>query len=108
MEFPKYMQQGSRGPLVTLLQVFLCGVRGSLDVEIKDLIFDGEYGDVTANLVNAFQVEHGLEADGHFGPATRAVVKEEYGFDFEAAAKTIPGMTSFHQPGGSKIARRFD
>ena len=99
---PAYMNKGSKGPLVTLLQAFLCGVI----VGSSDLVYDQEYGGVTAGLVNHFQVIFDIEADGNFGPATRAHAKSAYGFDFEAAANSIPGETSFVQPDGKIIVWR--
>ena len=65
------------------------------------MVFDQEYGNVTAAAAAKFQETNGLEVDGRFGPAIRALAKEEYNFDFEAACETIPGVTVFIQPDGS-------
>ena len=102
MEIPGYMQKGSRGPHVTLLQGFLCGVlRGS--VTPKQLVYDQDYGEVTVQMVREFQVDHQLEVDGHWGPKTRGVAREEHNFDFEAACKAIYGTSTFVQSDGSKV-----
>lgn len=95
-EMPKYMQKGSSGLAVTLLQVFLCGYgRG------REFVFDEEYGEVTAKAVRGFQLDNKLEPDGNFGPATREKAREKYHFDFEAAYKASSGGTSdFVQPDG--------
>lgn len=97
MEVPKYMQQGSKGPCVTVLQVFLAGVLGG-----QDLVFDQHYGEVTANKVRVLQDALGMtEKDGNFGPATRAATKDRYGFDFELACQDgLYGFqaTEFIQP----------
>ena len=89
------MQAGSKGPHVTLLHAFLCGAGFG-----NGIVTDGEYGEVMAGCVMALQDKLSLESDGFFGPATRAKVKEVYGFDFEAACQTIPGETEFVQSGG--------
>lgn len=93
---PKYMQKGSKGPHVTILQAFLCGAGASLDIK-----FDQEYGNVTAAAVAEFQTTNGFEVDGNFGPATRDAAKNNFGFDFEAACETVNGVTEFVQPDGS-------
>ena len=100
-EFPKYMNQGSNGPHVTLLQAFLIGA----GMEGLDVVFDGNYGPVTAAKVTRFQKLHGLEADGHFGPDTRQKVRSlsRFDFDFEAACRAVPGVTKFVQPDGSIV-----
>ncbi len=99
MAVPKYMQKGSKGPHVSLLHAFLCGFgRGG------GIVFDQEYGDMTTRGVSGFQFEHGLDNNGHFDPATRARAKHIYGFDFEAACESVPGVTEFVQPDKSVIS----
>src|SRR3989338_4569275 len=78
-EFPRYMNKDSSGPHVTILQAFLIGTGFGIGIA-----FDGDYGRVTAESVVRFQVTFGLEADGHFGPATRRAAKR---FDFQAACR---------------------
>lgn len=92
-EVPRYMNRGSNGPHVVLLQVFLIGARFG-----KNIMTDGDYGHITAAGVVRFQEVYGLEADGHFGPGTRERVKKNFGFDFEAACRAVPGVTRFVQP----------
>ncbi len=99
-EMPNYMQKGSKGRAVTLLQVFLCGQ--ALGDEI---IFDEEYGEMTATHVRTFQTRHELEADGNFGPATRALAKDRYNFDFVQAygkSKSF-AFSTFVQPEGNEL-----
>ena len=99
MPVPTYMQKGSKGPCVSLLQAFLCGFGHG-----GKIVFDQEYGDMTAKAVAGFQFEHGLDNNGHFDPVTRARANDVYGFDFEAACETVPGVTEFIQPDGSVIS----
>ncbi len=89
-EFPEYMQKGSRGPCVTILQAFLAGSA----LSDERLVFDQHYGEVTASRVKFVQKVLGMtEVDGNFGPATRAAVKDRYHFDFEAAC--VNGLYGF-------------
>ena len=64
---------------------------------------DQEYGNVTGCHVADLQRDMGLEPDGHLGPQTRRSIKAAFGFDFDAACQTVPGMTKFVQPDGSII-----
>ena len=70
--FPKYLNKGSRGPAVVLLQILLVAMghnRGKIHV-------DGDYGEQTAVGVKSLQQEMGIpegECDGNFGPRTRSV-----------------------------------
>lgn len=97
MPIPRYMEKGSKGPHVALLQAFLAGKFG-----VDNLVIDGDYGDVTAGLVKKFQHGNRLEKDGNCGPKTRETMKTR-GFNFEIAATAIPGTTGFVQPDGTKI-----
>jgi len=75
--FPQpYLQKGSKGPAVVLLQVmlFLLGYN-------EAIIPDGDYGEETAKGVIAFQRGAGIDDDGHFGPATRQAFEEVTGLD---------------------------
>ena len=68
--FPEYLNKGSKGPAVTLLQLLLkAGHYNALNIQV-----DGDYGDETAVGVKRLQEALGFdgkEIDGHFGPATR-------------------------------------
>ena len=103
MEFPKYMSMGSKGPHVTLLQVFLVGAASSTDPGFE---FDEEYGDRTALLVGDMQDEVDFHNDGNFGPDIRRDVLERFNFNFEEVCQLIAGETSFVQPDGSVILWR--
>ena len=99
MEIPRYMNQGSEGPHVTLVQVVLCGVGMG-----EHMTFDGYYSHLVAAKVKRMQELLHIEADGNFGPVTRQAVKDVYGLDFAAACQTIPGVTVFVQPDGQEIS----
>ncbi|MFA5173448.1 MAG: peptidoglycan-binding domain-containing protein [Candidatus Paceibacterota bacterium] len=96
-KIPEFMNMGSFGVCVGLLQIFLCGLQLG-----KELIFDGHYGEKTAEAVSKWQEKEGIEADGNFGPESRKRAKESYGFDFEAVCLNTPGVTFFLQPDGEE------
>ncbi|MDP1706330.1 MAG: peptidoglycan-binding domain-containing protein [bacterium] len=87
---PEYMDKGSHGPHVTILQAFLCGWGDGGNIE-----FDQDYGDVTADLVGKFQSDRELDVDSNCGPETRQSMLETDGFDFAAACASVPGTTVF-------------
>ena len=99
-EIPEYLQQGSTGIAVVILQAFLCG----LDYG-HELAFDGEYGAKTAEAVGRFQKAYNLEVDGNFGPATRRKAKQVFNFDFEAACKAMVNkpVNLFSLPSGEIV-----
>lgn len=104
MSIPPYMQKGSTGPVVTVLQVFLCGVlKGSQTP--RQIVYDQNYGAITAQLVREFQTVNQLEVTGNWNPETSGCAKREYSFDFEAAAVGIYGtpISTFVQPKGNFI-----
>ena len=101
LEIPLWMNEGSHGPHVVLLQTFLFGARFS-----NSLVLDGEYGSITACRVADLQRFLGMDRDaitGNFSQATRTAVNEKYGFDFEGACLKIPGITRFVQSDGTVI-----
>lgn len=101
IKLPDYMQTGSRGKLVIALSIFLQGL-GFL--RSKDIKLDGNYGSVLTANVRDLQLSLAIEADGNFGPNTRARVKAMYGFDLEEAEAALPpAMTIFVQPDGTEI-----
>lgn len=57
------VRQGSRGEVVTQLQMFLANLGSSLQI-------DGIFGNGTASAVRAFQKKYGLDVDGIVGPKT--------------------------------------
>lgn len=73
--FPQYLDRGSHGQAVAMLQLLLV----THGLAAPGLAIDGEYGDVTAESVRRVQERHGLEQDGHFGPDTRKGFAEELG-----------------------------
>ncbi len=65
--FPPHLMKGSRGGAVNALHDLLCKLGFS-----KGLVFDGEYGDTTAERVADLQREMlDVDPDGNFGPQTR-------------------------------------
>ncbi len=77
MLFPQpYMPPGSKGPAVIVLQLLLL----ALDYN-DDIVPNGEYDEPTVKAVRAFQDEWSLEADGCFGPDTRAKFLAVFGVD---------------------------
>ncbi len=96
-EFPRFCQKGSSGPGVEKLQRWL------LEEGFENRIIpDSNYGEMTASGVIELQETCGSYVDGNFGPATQAVAKERYGFDFQAVCLEA-GQTSFVQPDGEII-----
>lgn len=64
-----YLERGSRGDAVRVLQSALVGAGYELDV-------DGAFGDDTDAAVRAFQEENDLDADGVVGPNTWNALQE--------------------------------
>ena len=99
---PLYMQEGSTGPLVDLLLIFLAGyqlgTRGHTDV-----IPDGVCGLKGVAALQEFQADHDLQADGGFGPETRRYLTEAYALNFDVIAAGSRAATIFRQPDGSEL-----
>lgn len=76
--FPEYLNQGSKGPAVAVLQVLLKAGRFDPNSEIT---IDGDYGPITAQAVKRLQGSMGVEADGNFGPGTRQVYRVQHWID---------------------------
>ena len=103
MKFPEYMQKGSSGPCVTVLQVFLVGAGFYADGSSSNIVFDKEFGEVTAKVLARWQRVMLIKDDGQCGPETRYHMLMS-GFNFEAACRAIGGEVSFFvQPDGSKV-----
>lgn len=102
-EFPAFMEIGSRGVAVNLILAFLVGWAAGRPWENHGVVCDAEYGERGVGLMKVFQANQHLEADGGFGPTTRAFIKQKYGFDFEAIARATGGGTVFIQPDGRRL-----
>lgn len=79
MFFPEYLNQGSDGRAVTLLQLMLLFAGYN-----PRIIPDGDYGKETAEGVKLLQRSLGLakdDVDGHFGPKTRAALLKNRSID---------------------------
>lgn len=98
------MEEGSRGTAVLVLGAFLLGAGFcSEGFDPSDAVF----GPKMTETVKLFQRHYSLEADGGFGPQTRALAKEMYRFDFVAlVAKSMSPNTKTSilvQPNGEYI-----
>ena len=86
--FPAYLNVGSRGPAVAVLQLFLRGGAFNQNREVTV----GEYDEETAEGVRNLQkylvnIGHSVGddgPDGNFGPKTREAVSKAFGIDFNA------------------------
>ncbi|MFH1236215.1 MAG: peptidoglycan-binding domain-containing protein [Parcubacteria group bacterium] len=93
--FPEYLNAGSSGPAVVLLQQLLLAMNYGF---ANELITDGVYGDQTMEAVKRLQIEIGVVTDGNFGPATREAFKAKKGISVDA----IPApMTYYVSPDGT-------
>ena len=96
---PPCMCRDSRGPHVSLLQAFLCGAGFG-----SKLVFDQDYGPKTSWAVKAWQLANNtVIQDGNCDRGTLLKMQEWGDFDFEAACRTIRGVTIFVQPDGQRI-----
>lgn len=80
--FPEYLDKGSRGRAVVLLQLMLqfAGLN-------PKIVADGEYGEQTALAVRELQLNLGftdVDVDGNFGPMTRRALREQRGIDINS------------------------
>lgn len=93
--FPKpYLQSGSFGPAVVVLQAMLI----CLGYNSKKIIVDGDYGEETKEGVMAFQKSVKLEPDGNFGPNSRAAFLEITGIDVNKIPKIKGRMAMYLTP----------
>lgn len=94
--FPAYLNKGSSGPPVAVLQLILKAA--GFDPE-DQIIVDGEYGDMTAKAVEQLQKEYGLEVNGHFGPETSEAVRDRLWIDVNSIpADVFEGETQTVSP----------
>lgn len=88
--FPQYLNIGSEGPAVLLLQLLLI----ALKFNHSKIVPDSQYKKETAQGVMEFQAEAQVEQDGNFGPATRAAFLGATGIDINALlAERFEGET---------------
>lgn len=98
--FPPYLQLGSSGPAVLVLQLILrCFEIGRHNIEM-----DGVFGQMTEwgvkNLQSGLLGFTGTNIDGCFGPTTRGRLNQLYGIDVEALmAKDFEGGTRWTYDG---------
>lgn len=80
--FPEYLNQGSSGRAVVLLQLMLLFAGYN-----RNIMADGQYGNETAQGVKNLQMTLGFtgeDVDGHFGPRTRIALCTQQGIDIDA------------------------
>ena len=80
------LRKGSRGDEVKTLQQNLNTVMNA------GLTTDGVFGTNTYNALKAFQLSHGLAADGIYGPASRAKMSEILNKRIPALASASPNL----------------
>lgn len=77
--FPPFLDSGSKGPAVAVLQALL----KQAGYNSTAIIVDGWYGPETEKGVRELQRTIGVEVDGHFGPVTRAAWTKSGGVDVD-------------------------
>ena len=105
-KFPLYMCEGSTGPAVNLLLAFLAGVEmsGRLILDLSGnlrIIPDSEFGEMARMAISKLQQLFGLQPTGDFDQILRNELKSRFGFDFEAACRTMEGDSRLTQSNGS-------
>jgi peptidoglycan hydrolase-like protein with peptidoglycan-binding domain len=91
-----YMEKGSKGPAVAVLQIILITSGWGFDYGV---VIDGDFGERTEQALMGFQRSTGLEADGKCGPMTRAKLSEITGVDINAlSAAVFTGKTVLVPP----------
>lgn len=94
----EYMEPGSKGPAVALLQIILLA-RGH---NHEKIVPDGVYGPETEKGVRLLQATLGFPAagqDGSFGPATRRALLEKRRIDIDAlSANLFAGPGTYVRP----------
>lgn len=107
--FPPMMNQGSSGAAVAVLQVLLLGMAVKNDeIEVSELVPDGEYGKETARAVMTLQTFLGFageDVDGNFGPKTRKRLDEQLGIDVNSImmAQEFVGQTMYVALSGEQL-----
>lgn len=91
------LRKGNKNKYVTQMQTILAGLGYNLGI----CGIDGEYGTSTEAAVKAFQLDHGLDADGICGPKTWAALDAAQSEDGQQEPETeevrytvtVPGLT---------------
>lgn len=79
--FPTYLSQGSSGPAVFVLQVWLMGA----GFNPVGMIADGIYGPRTVEAVIKLQLDlETVDVDGEFGPETKQALHLVRGINFDS------------------------
>jgi len=95
--FPQpYLQSGSFGPAVVVLQAMLI----CLGYNSEKIVANGDYGEETKQGVIDFQKAVKLEPDGNFGPNTRAAFLDITGIDVNEIPKIKRKNANYLSPKG--------
>lgn len=99
--FPPYLDQGSSGPAVSVLQLILAGMFPGLQ------FVTGTYDVQTTLNVISLQTRlgfTGVDLDGNFGPGTRDALKEQMDIDVSVLEFTdFVGPTDYKSPDGDGV-----
>ncbi|SEN10379.1 putative chitinase [Luteibacter sp. UNCMF331Sha3.1] len=93
------LREGDHGAPVVAVQTQLSALGYLRDAEGQPAAADGHFGPRTASAVNAFQRDHGLQADSVVGSATRQAIQ-----DAQTQSKEHALETRAQGPGDSKAA----
>ena len=104
---PKYLEQGSRGPLVcALLTILVIWAKLTGHTIPEGFRPDTELGPLGMKLIASYQayLRHHISVGGGCGPEMRSSLLLEYGVNLQSVAEWIGGETIFVQVDGSEIA----
>lgn len=77
--FPEVLSQGSQGPVVFVLQIWLKGI-GFTTPEMR---LNGKYDEETFQSIIKIQHVLKIRPDGKFGHKTKEAIKRKFGIDFD-------------------------
>lgn len=100
-EYYAMLQNGSKGPDVALVQIWLNGVRGNC-LNYPVLTVDGGFGSKTNNAVRQFQTQNNLTADGKVGQNTWNALYNKYILN-HSSAEQYPGIAMRNGQAGATV-----
>jgi hypothetical protein len=100
--FPEFLNEGSHGPAVLVLQLMIIAKEGPN----CPVLADGDYtiGGKTGDWVAALQGRHGLTQNRHFGPKTQKAFRHETGI-YVNKIPTLSGETVVPEAGAESFAQ---